>query len=168
MFENLIKWIAKTETNRSGILATPTALVVDITGAEDLPEAIDHRTWQRIECEGQGPLSAVGFLLPGEKDVLVTVVDILRDMIAARILVPNDALGEFSANFLRVPNGELTSSRTLLSDPIGTMVSGIIVNDRPPRPPKLEAATYRALARELYRTQRVPVIFTDSRGVAGP
>lgn len=117
MFERLFKWMTKEVSNRSGLIATPTALLVD--GSQPPPEIkpIPFDVWRKQHGAERLPPKAVAFIAPEpeHRDLHIYVIDVEKQIIAVTIeLTSREQLGAFAAEYLSL---RPTDSRTLLNAP---------------------------------------------------
>lgn len=180
LLDKLVRWVQHKATDRSGLLSTATALVVDIARQTDVPKLLSFPEWLKLAREHL-PAQAVAFLQIYSDWTIATIVDVERRSIPLRVQLPTQELGTFSAAFLRTKNaGE---SRSILQAPKwygpdraldagmrpamammattssgdGAAPQGIVApGERPPKGPRVEALV--TLAEETATIQTLPVI----------
>jgi hypothetical protein len=116
IFERLFKWMTKEVSNRSGLIATPTALLVD--GSQPAPEIrpIPFEVWRKQHGAERLPPKAVAFIAPEpeHRDFHVYVVNVEKQVIEVTIELSREQIGPFAAEYL---SQRPTDSRTLLNAP---------------------------------------------------
>lgn len=117
MFERLFKWMTKEVSNRSGLIATPTALLVDGSHPMEAPPPIRLANWVKLGGPKTLPPKAVAFLTPdpADRDTLVYIVNVEKQAIETTLELNPQEVGEFAALYLG--SARPTDSRTLLNAP---------------------------------------------------
>lgn len=118
MFERLFKWMTKEVSNRSGLIATPTALLVDGSYPLEAPPPVRLPSWIERGGPNSLPPKAVAFLTPDptDRDVLVYIVNVEKQTIETTLELSSKEVGEFAAIYFRSA-ARPTDSRTLLNAP---------------------------------------------------
>lgn len=114
LFDKIVRWAQRGVADRSGLLSTPTALVIDPTQPGDAPELISLEQWLKTQKE-RTPAKAVTFLELYLDWTIATIVDVEQRVIATRIKLESQSLGTFTMIFLRTRNS--TDTRSILLAP---------------------------------------------------
>lgn len=186
LFERLVRWVKHGVSDRTGLLSTATALVVDPTMKVDCPNPMSLAEWIKYQHNRPTPSKAVAFLQIGSQGSLATIVDVEKRQLAARVRFETKLLGDFSASFLRTT--QLGDSRSILlappwldgtkrgtanaatadevprfaaaslkSDDGGMSTQGVVApGERPPQSPRVQALV--TLAEETATIQTLPII----------
>lgn len=183
LLDKLVRWVQHKATDRSGLLSTATALVVDVTRQTEAPKLITFPEWLKL-ARDHLPAQAVAFLQIYSDWTIATIVDVEKRTVSLRVQLPTQELGTFSAAFLRTKTPSdtrsimqtpkwFTASRALDGDVKmhaamamattggnsgeGAAPAGVVApGDKPPRGPRVEALV--TLAEETATIQTLPVI----------
>jgi hypothetical protein len=183
LLDKLVRWVQREVTDRSGLLSTATALVVDSTRQTETPKLMTFAEWLKYGREQLTPSKAVAFLQIFSDWTVATIVDVEKRTVPLRVQLPTQELGTFSAAFLRTRNAADTRSILLApkwymerdraleagerphlamamashSAGDGAAPAGIVApGDKPPKGPRVEALV--TLAEETAIIQTLPVI----------
>jgi hypothetical protein len=183
LLDKLVRWVKSAAPDRSGLLSTATALVVDSTRQTETPKLMTFDEWLKFGRD-QTPPKAVAFLQIFSDWTVATIVDVEKRSVPLRVQLPTKELGTFSAAFLRTRNA--ADTRSILLAPKwylerdktieaphmavamaaatrggegteGAAPAGIVApGDKPPKGPRVEALL--TIAEETTTIQTLPVI----------
>lgn len=115
LLDKLVRWVQREVTDRSGLLSTATALIVDGNRRVEVPQLITFAEWLKYGRDQLTPPKAVAFLQIFTDWTVATIVDVEKHQIPVRVQLPTDQLGNFSAAFLR--SRQATDNRSILLAP---------------------------------------------------
>jgi len=115
LLDKFVRWVKREVTDRSGLLSTATALIVDGNRRVEVPQLITFAEWLKHGREQLTPPNAVAFLQIFSDWTVATIVDVEKHQIPVRVQLPTDQLGDFSAAFLRP--GQPNGNRSILLAP---------------------------------------------------
>ncbi len=185
-FDKLKRWVSNETSNRSGLLSSPVALVVDTSRKVAIPPIMKLEQWLKLRATT--PTKAVAFLQIYRDYTNVMIVDVEHHTLAMRIELDTKALGQFTAVFLTDEKAELRSilqappwlvkvaKRTaaaqpsaglsaegsgqmmaLMAFPPDAETNGVRpIGEKPPEPPKVQALI--TLGGETAALQNLPVV----------
>ncbi len=112
LLDKFVRWVQNKAPDRSGVLSTATALVVDVTRDRDKEAAslISFDRWRMVVEKRALPSQAVAFLQIFSDWTIASIVDVQQRRVPIRVQLPTKELGTFAADFLRVHNAGDTRS----------------------------------------------------------